>query len=297
LRTAGIAAAMVAALACKTPPPDGGDAGSGSSSASGSASAIASSPPTSEPDKIRPVYPLDAGLPEPLAERLCAALQETPVKRRAACCSTAPGVLVTSECVRMLSAAIHFGALTVAPADVDACVAALDRTFTGCDWVGPNAPQPPAECQGLIHGTLADGAKCRSSLECKDGLRCQGVGPTDTGTCASPRDDGSGCGASVDALATYARQNGYEAQHPECKGFCDRHRCAPAAALGAACRIDVQCGPGHACVGGKCASAVGGARPPPRKPAGEGCTSDAECTGGCLREGGAGRGTCGMKCP
>ena len=245
------------------------------------------------------MYPLDAAAPDPIAERLCTALQEMPVKRQAACCSAAPGVLATSECVRMLSAALHFGAVTLPPADVDTCVAAMDRVFTGCDWVGPNTPQPPAECQGIIRGTLDDGARCRSSLECKDGLRCQGVGPTDAGKCAAPRDDGSGCGASVDALATYARQNRYEAQHPECKGFCERHRCTPAFAVSAACRIDVQCGAGHACAGGKCASAPGDAvaRGPVRKPAGEACTTDAECTGGCLRDGGAGHGTCGMKCP
>lgn len=293
-------AGALAAFACKAPPQASGDGGAAIASASASASAPASA--SSEPDRIHSVYPLDAGTPDALAQRLCAALQETPVQRRAACCKTTPGIIVTSECVRMLTVALHSGAVTLAPTDVEACASAVDRTFGGCDWVGPNAPQPPAECQGIIRGTLDDGARCRSSLECKDGLRCQGVGPTDPGKCGVPRDDGSGCGTAVDPLATYARQNGYEVQHPECKGWCNRHRCEAAVAMGAPCRIDVQCGAGHICAGGKCASAAtgpGGAAiaAAVRKAAGEACASDAECTGGCVRPDGGARGTCGMKCP
>src|SRR5262249_26527488 len=92
-------------VACKTTTPEHAVDGGGSG-ASGSPSGVASAtlPPAS--DQIRPVYPLDAAASDPLATRLCTALQETPAKRRAACCSTVPGVIVTSECVRMLSAAL-----------------------------------------------------------------------------------------------------------------------------------------------------------------------------------------------
>jgi hypothetical protein len=249
---------------------------------------------TDNDDAVRSVYPIDASAPDPLAARLCTALQSLAQTRRAECCSSTPGVLVTSECVRTLSAALHFRAVVLMPADVERCVGAMDRALAGCDWVGPNAPQPPAECQGIVHGALADGSHCRSSLECIEGLRCHGVGPTNSGRCGPPREQGGVCGATVDSLAVYVRQNEYDLQHPECHGWCNRRRCAPTIATGGHCVLALHCGPGHSCVAGTCAE--GGPQAPPRKRAGETCASDAECSGACLKAASSARGTCGKKC-
>src|SRR5690348_13024508 len=78
------AAPPMASVATAAPPP----------SASGLAAQIV------EPeDDVRPVYPSDAGPPNPLAQRFCAALHDVPEQRRATCCKEKPGLVVTSECV------------------------------------------------------------------------------------------------------------------------------------------------------------------------------------------------------
>jgi hypothetical protein len=179
-----------------------------------------------ENDRVRSVYPVEGAAQELLAVRLCAALQEAPQVRRAACSATTPGALATGECVRTLSAALRSGAVSLTTIDVDRCVEAMDRATEGCGWVGPNTLQPAGECQGIVQGVLTEGSRCRSSLECIEGLRCHGLGPTVAGTCGTPRDEGAACGGSVDPLAVYARQNDYELHHPECRGWCNRRTCA-----------------------------------------------------------------------
>ena len=186
---------------------------------------------TAEDDEsVRSVYPLDTSAPDPAVVRLCVALQARPQTRLAECRATTPGVLVTSECVRTLGAALHSGAATLDIAGVDRCVDATDRALAGCAWVGHGVPEPPSDCEGVVRGALATGSRCRSSLECLDGLRCHGVGPTTAGRCGPPHDDGAACGGSVDSLAVYARQNHYDARHPECQGWCSGRKCAPTSA-------------------------------------------------------------------
>ena len=287
--TAALAAAFVACAHGQTQP--GGDA----SAPPPSASAPAPSSSASDVDKVRPDYPLDASTPDPLAVRLCTALHEVPARRRAECCSSTPGVLVTSECVRMLSTALHFAAVSVDPSRVDACVQAIERTYAGCDWVGPNVPQPPEECSGLVVGQLPSGDRCRSSLECAPGLRCQGVGPTDVGRCGEPRDDGASCGGTVDPLAVYSRDNHFDAKHPECKGWCDRRKCTPPLAKGSRCSPQTKCAEGLQCVRGTCDTPQL-IRTEGPKAAGEACKTDLECRGGCLKPDGGAQGQCGMKC-
>lgn len=214
-----------------------------------------------EDDAVRPVYPLGAFAPDPAVLRLCGALQEAPQTRLAECRATTPGVLMTSECVRMLSAAMRAGAVTLASSDVDRCVDATNRALAGCEWARAGGPQPPAECDGIVHGTLAVGARCRSSLECLEGLRCHGVGPTNAGQCGAPRDEDGACGASVDSLAAYVRQNDYELRHPECRGWCNGRRCAAAISRGARCVQSAQCTAGSSCTGRTCAA--GWRQPPP----------------------------------
>jgi hypothetical protein len=300
---------------------DAGDDGGGGSSSGAS--------------EVRPVYPVDPNAPiDPAAQKLCAGLNEMPERKRAACCAATPGIVVTTECTRMLSAAIQTKAAVLDGAAVDACIAAFEKSLEGCDWVGPFPPGPPAVCQGLVKGNVGIGQKCRSTLECSGALRCKGVGPTTPGKCSTPNNSGDLCGGTVDALATYVRQTDFEKEHPECAaGRCIKHRCAAPAPEGGACQVTLDCedglqcitspsaarvrpkkgerpGPqrkcarrplpkeGEACPGGVCADDLGCVlnKCMARKPGGAQCTNDFECRGGCLREDGGTKGKCGPRC-
>ena len=280
----------------------------------GTAVAVAEKTPRAE-DEVRPVYPTQAGAPSPLARRFCEALHELPARRRAECCRTPPGLLLTSECVRMLSVALTTNTVKLEASAVEACSQALEQTHQGCDWVGPEALPPPAACLGILQGTLSTGARCRSSLECAEGLRCHGVGPTDTGVCGPPASTEQFCALSVDALATYTRQDTLDQQHPECQGHCDKRQCADNLTVGGKCVFEAQCGPGNHCSAGTCAQgelarlgdpcASGGCEPGARciqgvcvapKPAGAACERDVECLGGCVPSDGGPKGRCGPRC-
>ena len=270
---------------------------------------------TAEPseDSVTSVYPLDAGAPDPLVHKLCAALHDLPEQRRAACCQSTPSIVFTSECNRTLTAAVHFKAVALESAEVDRCIEAMGRAYDGCEWVGPWPPEMPAECEGIIHGVLAKDARCRSSLECAEGLRCQGAGPTSAGRCGPPRPDGSACGAAVDPLVAFAKQTNANVAHPECTGYCDHLRCDALVPMGGVCRVNAQCAnggcaagkcvphvvakPGEACPTGECSE---GARClegkcVQRKPSGAVCKSDFECLGGCVKSDG-GAAMCGRRC-
>ena len=266
-------------------------------------------------DEVKPVYP-DVP-PDALATKLCNALHGTESRRRRECCNTpdagvtaAEGVAI--ECARNVSAALKLQSIAIAPADVEACGAAMERAFSGCDWVGPLPPRVAHECQGIIHGKLADGVVCRSTLECGEGLVCHGVGPTTTGKCGAVHKDGERCSRSADVLVTYARQDDVDETKPQCTGVCLRGRCVAKVHAGEACESSEQCEPGTFCRGTKCtkspakagehcdpatgceaalACLSSGRCGPARKPSGEACKSDLECAGGCIK------GTCGMKCP
>src|SRR5262249_16668501 len=162
---------------------------------------------------------------------------------------------VTSECVRMVSAALQSKAITLDPAAVDRCTTDFDRALQGCAWIGLWPPQAPKSCLHLLEGTLDKGAKCRSALECKKGLRSAGAGAggVKPGRCAEPAPNGLPCGGRIDPLADYAVQLEAEIDHPVCAGFCDRTNCASAVEEGGACQNNFQCGRGRHCSNGKCA--------------------------------------------
>jgi hypothetical protein len=267
-----------------------------------------------EEDDVKPVYP-DAP-PNALAARFCDALHRTPATKRQACCSAQAAAASSSGdiaqlCTKTLSAALALKTVDVGPSSIDACAAAIDKTFDGCDWVGPLPPAIPAECQGVIQGKLAPGAKCRSTLECANGQACHGVGPTNVGRCGPAGADGQPCGGSADVLVSYARQDAAELAHPECTGLCLRGRCSSHVKTGDACASSEQCEGGAQCRNGKCkiAPAKAGERcsataacdkgfacqpsgrcGPERKDAGAACKTDLECRGGCVK------GKCAMKC-
>jgi hypothetical protein len=285
-----------------------------SASSSESAAPAASRNGVPGADAVRSVYPLDAGPPDPLVHELCGALHDLPEQRRSACCDQGVGVVVTGECERMLTAALNAKAVSLDAGEVDRCADAMRKAYEGCDWVGPFPPDTPAECEGIVHGSLDSAARCRSSLECVKGLRCQGVGPTTNGVCGPAHADGQACGAAVDTLAVFAKQQSQlESAHAECTGFCDRLRCAPLVPMGGACRSNPQCADGG-CAAGKCAPHVlakageacptgectGGARCVvgrclERRGEGRACKTDLECLGACLKTDG-GSGACGKRC-
>jgi hypothetical protein len=289
-------------------------------SPSPAASTMPSSTSSAEPvasakgDDAKPVYPLDVGAPDPVARRLCDAVQTQPAVRKAACCETTPVDGLNGECVRMLTAAMHDGSVTVEAADVDRCAEASKAAYDGCDWVTPILPSAPTACTGVVHGHLEDGKRCRSSLECVPGLYCRGLGPTDAGVCAKPAAAGSPCSLSVDALAAAVRASDDGDAHPECSGACVAKRCADRRKRGETCTASPQCAPGDHCANGTC---VAGAyaklgetcddacepgasclsfKCAKLKAAGETCESPFECQAACVRPSDSQPGTCGMKC-
>jgi hypothetical protein len=254
------------------------------------------------------------GTPDPVAQRLCSLLDDTLEQHRSACCHQPPRLVITSECVRMLSGALKSKAVTLDMAGLDQCEKEFTAAMAGCDWVGPLGPDFPHVCTGLLQGHLAAGATCHSSVECVPGLHCSGVGPTAVGVCAAPAADGAPCNLAVDPLPLYARQD-TEAQHGECAGRCERHRCAKVVPEGAACHASAECGreahcgdghcrkgrfapAGEACTGGDCAAGlhcIDGHCATPR-PTGAACQRDHECRGGCLPADGGASGVCGQRC-
>ncbi|HEU4409513.1 MAG TPA: hypothetical protein VFS43_29930 [Polyangiaceae bacterium] len=266
-------------------------------------------------DEVKPVYPVLQGEPEPAARKLCAALHELPNRRRAECCAGGASSSLAAVCEGVVTAALRSGAVALDDAAVDRCAQAMDRAHQGCDWVTPLSSDLPAECEGLLAGRFAEGDRCRSSLECAEGLRCHGAGPTSAGRCGKPREGGA-CNTGVDVLATYARQAHYDQAHPECAGVCSQHRCQPTLAAGAACKASAACGAGSRCVAGHCVAKAPKAEGETCKDAldcdaglhcaggvcqakgGEGaaCERDLDCRGVCLKSKGQAKGVCGHRC-
>lgn len=325
-----IAAALVALGACARDSEVKPGADAAASAPSEGAGEKGKPDASSDDDEVRPVYPAlgDAGT-SAVAVALCQAVSERVEQRRAECCGGPAPVVLTSECVRMTSAAIASGATKVDPGAVAACRAAVDTAYAGCDWVGPFSPGLPDACKGLFAGTLEKGARCRSSLECKAGLRCQGAGPTTAGKCEGGKADGEPCGSAVDALATVARQAVDEA-HPECQKACVARKCGDLVADEAPCTTTAECRSGSVCLGrskesgalghgtlgrtcqkrgvGKIGEACTYGAPCERggecisgtcavkKGNGEACASDFECRAGCVKGAGESKGKCGMRC-
>jgi len=276
-------------------------------------------PPAQAPrgPDVQPVYQ-SSGPPDPLAVRFCHALRGLADERRKACCHADTSVVadrVTSECEHDVTAALGAHAVTLEVAQLAACETAMQAALGGCDWVGPWPPPVPQACDGLLHGTVGKGERCRSSLECQGALRCRDAGPTAPGTCAPAAETGTGCGLAVDALAAFARQDEVERTHPECDGFCERHRCRARQPLGQECVSPSQCGPDRHCAAGKCVDGAharrgeactgGGCDAGDRchqgkcitpAAAGASCASDFECRGACNKASGAATGTCAVAC-
>jgi hypothetical protein len=262
---------------------------------------------------LGPAYPEEHLPDDPAARRLCEALHGLVAARRLACCGHKGGLVLTSECARLVSAALRLKSIRLDPEKVATCARERGASLDGCDWVGPNVPQPPASCAEAMIGLTTKGKPCRSSLECVSGLSCRGARPTALGTCEEARVAGV-CG-SVDPLAPFVLVTDVDARHPECTGRCDRHACVAAPLPGGACASPAACARGNRCVDGKCvAGAVGEAGQrctgggcarglrcqasvcvhPAEK--GTPCSTDLDCQGGCLKRPSDKRGICGPRC-
>jgi hypothetical protein len=305
---------LLCASACrntsKTPEPDAGKQPSASGVPSGAA-------PWAEDTEIQPVYPVDAGPPDPLAAKFCDAALGLPIRRQAECCGEEPGFSAAGECVRTMTHALRVRAVELEASAVDRCAAAASASLTGCGWVGSSRPPVPEACRDLVRGVLGAGTACRSSLECAAGLHCHGLSATSKGVCGKPKPDGALCGGGIDTLAAYTAQARLDAKHPECdKGYCSKGRCLAFVATGEACTNSAQCGAEASCRAGRCSAqglprsgercssdqcadgvrCVKGACVTPKNE-GESCETDAECRGACLRPDAGGAGRCGKRCP
>ena len=281
-------------------------------------------PPGAPPpvEETRPVYPsqLD-GAESPQAQTLCRALHELPAARRKACCQSTTGLMLNSDCVRVLTFAQRSGAVRIDEPALASCVAGLGQLYSGCDWIGPGRPSSLPSVAACCTEPWRLGRAVDQAWSVREGLFCHGAGPTASGVCGVPRVDGERCGLAVDALAAYLRMSMLTEPHPqfaahrECAGVCNlRHVCESLHARGESCVMSVQCGADDRCGRGQCIAggSLAPARPargrlrcrsallwpclPGPKPAGASCGSDFECQGGCEKPAGAERGVCAMTC-
>lgn len=249
------------------------------------------------------------------ARQLCEALHAYPAARKAACCGRAPEGGLVEQCTLAVQRSLEGGA-RLDDARLASCKKALERRLTGCAWVTPTHPSLPAECMGILGGTLAEGAGCHSSLECQSPLHCEASSLGALGVCRPPAESGAACHVGVDGVASYLFEHSLEETHPSCREHCSlvTHRCEATPALGSACFSSTNCAAGMSCHAGHCSSEPSRAegeecisagcatglrcsegRCRALAQSGERCENDRDCAeGGCV-EGAEGR-VCGMKC-
>jgi hypothetical protein len=111
-------------------------------------------------------------------------------------------------------------------------------------------------CDRVVMGTQADGAPCRYSVECADGLACVGYRPGVDGACKKPPRSGEAC--SGQAYATILNAPAAVLHHPACErgAWCDAGACRPRTPAGKACTTSEACAEGLACTRGRCGAPV-----------------------------------------
>jgi hypothetical protein len=276
-------------------------------------------------DMIRPVYALTDGPIDPLAEKLCAALHATRARRHRECCAAQDGGAAATpaaaipdragECARVLGAAVRGEAIRLDAGEVDRCASAVAAAYQGCDWLGFDPLPAPAECRGVVHGTLGAASGCRSSLECQGLLHCENLDAGTPGVCRAPKGHFARCAGPPppdDPLAVLLLDDRLDETHPECAGHCERGRCATPITAKGPCEDSRQCAPGFHCAKQRCVPGRLSRAGEPCKDAcerpsrcvrgacrvadkeGVPCAVDDECLGRCVHEGEKGR--CGPAC-
>jgi hypothetical protein len=187
-----------------------------------------------------------------LIEQVCATLHALPNARKKDCCGH-DATDLSAVCVATLSAALPQGGIALKPQAIAACASASAASLTGCNWVTPLLPEPPAACTGVVTGSLDVGASCQSSLACADGQYCRGMGPGIAGRCAQSEPAGGACETPNDNLASMLRAQD-DPKHRSCQGLCLRGRCLAVAQEGGQCVSTAFCADGLSCVAGLCSS-------------------------------------------
>lgn len=145
-------------------------------------------------------------------------------------------------------------------------------------------------CDRVLIGLAGEGQACRFSVECKDGLACEGYSVGVDGTCRKPPKVGAAC--TGQRFSSILNEAVAEKHHPACTGdaWCDGKTCQPHVASGKPCPGPLACGGGQSCVVGRCGK-LGGAGAP--------CTTPSDCTlnSWCDHSADAGIGVCADKLP
>ncbi|MET0385171.1 MAG: HupE/UreJ family protein [Polyangiales bacterium] len=166
---------------------------------------------------IRPAAPADSQRAS--AERLCELVARLPRERRAQCEGGPVGATVERACVRSVLAALSRGGLVLSEPALARCATVQHAYYADCT----RASTPADRCGDVLQAQRDAGETCGSSLECRSGLQCDGVGPFDLGVCSEPKPAGRPCGRAIDPLASYTPAAAVS--HPECSGSCRNGFC------------------------------------------------------------------------
>jgi hypothetical protein len=116
-------------------------------------------------------------------------------------------------------------------------------------------------CDSVLLGQQTEGQACRFSVECKEGLACEGYAIGVDGVCKKPPKVGETC--IIQRFGNILNVAAVEPHHPACAAgaWCDGSKCQPRVAAGKACGGSASCAPGLSCVTGKCGTpgAIGAA--------------------------------------
>jgi hypothetical protein len=130
-------------------------------------------------------------------------------------------------------------------------------------------------CDSVLLGQQAEGQPCLFSVECKEGLACEGYAIGVDGVCKKPPKVGEAC--IIQRFGNILNVQAVEPHHPACAAgaWCDGTKCQPRAAAGKPCKESGVCAGGLSCVMGKCGKpAVDGAA----------CAATSDCTFGSICE-------------
>jgi hypothetical protein len=143
-------------------------------------------------------------------------------------------------------------------------------------------------CDRVLLGLQAEGQPCSFSIECKDGLACEGYSVTNDGVCKKPPKAGAACVGQ--RFSTILNEATAEVHHPACSGdaWCDGKTCQAHVAAGKPCPGPLACGAGTSCVVGRCGPLGGEGAP---------CTTASDCVfnSWCNKSADGGTGACAAK--
>jgi hypothetical protein len=160
-------------------------------------------------------------------------------------------------------------------------------------------------CDSVLLGQQAEGQPCLFSVECKQGLACEGYAIGVDGVCKKPPKVGEAC--IIQRFGNILNVQAVEPHHPACAAgaWCDGNRCEPRIAAGRPCKDSGSCAGGLSCVTGKCGkraadgaacaatsdctfgsfcdhgAEAGGGACTPRRTSGAECTAQEQCKGRC----------------